>query len=56
MDGRLAIDRVLKRDPLSAREAREGKQRLLFISPLAVYFEVETEDRKVTVTAVWRVP
>jgi hypothetical protein len=50
------IDRVLKRDPLTAGEKREGKERILFISPLAVYFKVETEDRKVTVTSVWRVP
>ncbi len=51
-----AIDRILARNPLSAGEAREGNRRILFVPPLAVYYDVNLDDRKVTVTAVWRWP
>lgn len=48
------IDSLLARDPLSQGEAREGARRLLFVEPLAIYYDVDPGDRLVTVHAVWR--
>jgi plasmid stabilization system protein ParE len=50
------IDALLGRDPLAQGEAREGARRLLFVEPLAVYYDVNAADRRVTVHAVWRWP
>jgi hypothetical protein len=48
-----AIDVRLGHDPLSQGEAREGNLRILFVPPLAVLFEVELDDCRVTVLDVW---
>ncbi|MCI0461372.1 MAG: hypothetical protein L0Z62_30860 [Gemmataceae bacterium] len=50
------IDTLLARDPLGEGEAREGSLRILFIEPLAVYYNVDEGDCRVTVHAVWRWP
>jgi hypothetical protein len=49
------IDALLKWNPSSKGELRSGSSRILFVSPLAVDFEVLTEDRIVNVLAVWAV-
>ena len=49
-----AIDAKLRRDPLRHGESRSGNRRVLFQKPLAVEYEVEEDDRRVTVHAVWR--
>ena len=50
------IDDYLVRDPLGQGEARQGATRILLIEPLAVYYDVDTADRHVTVWNVWRYP
>jgi hypothetical protein len=51
-----AIDAALARDPEGVGEGREGNDRILFEPPLAVLYEVDPGDRKVTVFSVWRWP
>jgi hypothetical protein len=51
-----AIDLRLGRDPLSQGEAREGNLRILFVPPLAVIYQVEPDDCRVTVLDVWLYP
>ncbi len=48
------IDAELARDPRSAGESRSGTTRVHFVSPLAVYFDIDEAAREVTVWAVWR--
>ena len=49
-----AIDQILRTNPLAAGESRDGDMRLLIEPPLAVLFDVEADDRKVTVWLVRR--
>jgi plasmid stabilization system protein ParE len=49
-----AIDQGLSSDPLQAGESRVGATRFLFVAPLAVYYDVHSDDRTVSVWAVWR--
>ena len=46
------IDNMLGTSPLAYGESRSGADRLLFESPLAVYFRVDEADRKVFVLAI----
>jgi hypothetical protein len=48
------IDSVLRRDPHSKGESRSGANRVLFVPPLLVLFEVLEQDRTVYVKAVGR--
>jgi plasmid stabilization system protein ParE len=50
------IDDYLARDPLDQGEAREGATRILFVEPLAVYYDVNEALRQVKVWDVWRYP
>jgi hypothetical protein len=47
-----AIDKQLGIDPLAAGESRLDNSRVLVEDPLAVYFDVDEEDRTVIVWAV----
>lgn len=49
------IDAILRKDPYTYSESREGATRVMFVSPLAVAFEVSKPDCLVTVKAVWRI-
>ncbi len=44
----------LARDPLGVGESRSGATRFYFVSPLAVYYPVDSPNRQVHVWAVWR--
>jgi hypothetical protein len=46
------IDKLLRVDPQSQGESRSGSQRVLIIEPLVVAFEVEEDDRRVSVLSV----
>jgi hypothetical protein len=48
------IDASLRRDPLVCGESRLGKTRVMFVSPLGVYFDVYELDLRVVVRAVWQ--
>ena len=48
------MDALLRRDPVQVGESRASRRRILIVRPLAIYFEVLSEDRMVFVTAVWR--
>ncbi len=50
------IDADLARDPLTLGEARGGHTRIVFVTPLAVLFDVEETDQSVRVWDVWRWP
>jgi hypothetical protein len=47
-----SIDRQLGMAPLTAGESRQGNSRILCEGPLAVFFDVDEQDRKTTVWAV----
>jgi hypothetical protein len=49
------IDRLLRTDPESVGESRDGGDRILFVPPLYVIFTVNEQDRLVTVLTVRRV-
>jgi hypothetical protein len=49
------IDRVLKSDPLNAAESRVVNIRIIIEPPLAAYFDVDEQDRRVTVWRVWSI-
>ena len=46
------IAEQLSRDPLTAGESREGNIRVLCEEPLAIFFDVNEQDRTVTVWGV----
>jgi hypothetical protein len=48
------IDLLLKREPHSQGEERDGDARILIEPPLAIYFTVSDEDMLVTIYDVWR--
>ena len=49
------IDALLETSPMECGESREGNLRLMFVSRLAVEFEVYPDDRKVLVRSIWLV-
>ena len=48
------IDALLGSNPGAQGESRSGATRILFMSPLAVFYEVSEQDRFVDVLKVWR--
>ena len=50
------IDQLLKSNPLQQGESRSGSVRVLFVDPLGVFFDVNEQDRLVSVLKVWFVP
>jgi hypothetical protein len=50
------LDLFLQRDPLAAGESRGGDTRIAFQPPLAILFDVDGPNRRVTVWDVWRWP
>jgi hypothetical protein len=51
-DALTEITEALQRTPTQAGESREGGQRVMIVSPLAVTFEVSVAERRVTVRRV----
>jgi hypothetical protein len=51
-----AIDTLLRINPETRGESRDGATRILVVPPLAVTFEVRPADRLVAVLAVRRLP
>ena len=49
------IDDFLARDAATVGESRGNSTRILIVDPLAVYYDVEEEERVATVWAVWRI-
>lgn len=49
-----AIDAVLGRDPFGVGESREGRRRILIVSPVGVIYSVKRQDRIVEVTKIWK--
>ena len=49
-----AIDAALRRDPYGVGESREGRRRILIVSPLAVTYTVKQDDSLVEVTKIWK--
>ena len=49
------MDQMLRMNPLDVGEGREGIDRVVFQSPLAVLVEVHEGDRVVRVREVWRI-
>jgi hypothetical protein len=47
------IDQRLRSDPTSEGESRAENQRVTFVPPLGVLFEIDDGDRKVFVLQVW---
>ena len=47
------VDRKLRRDPVDQGESRDQNRRVFYVSPLAVMFEIDDDDRKVHVLDVW---
>ncbi len=50
-----AIDRLLRTSPQDQGESRNGITRIMFVHPLGVIFDVQQQDRLVSVLRVWRV-
>ncbi|MHC4176588.1 MAG: type II toxin-antitoxin system RelE/ParE family toxin [Planctomycetota bacterium] len=50
------IDRLLRSSPHKQGESRRGSVRVVFIDPIGVFFDVQDQDRLVSVLRVWRVP
>lgn len=48
------IDALLHKSPTEVGESRQENTRFLFVSPLAIYFDVFPADHKVSVWAVWK--
>lgn len=49
------IDHRLRVQPDAVGESREGSRRILIAGPLAVTYEIRSEDRLVRVLDVWRI-
>ena len=47
------VDRILRRDPQYVGESRPGNERVTYVGPLGVRFEVVVDDQRVTVGAIW---
>ncbi len=50
------IDLLLKNNPLDQGESRGDNLRILIVEPLAVLYDVQEDDRTVTVLSVRHVP
>jgi hypothetical protein len=48
------IESLLRRDPLNVGESRSGKDRIVFVRPLAVSYRVRARSRQVLVLAAGR--
>jgi hypothetical protein len=48
------LDAELRTDPFRQSESRDNEERVLFVYPLAVQFEVDRQKRAVFVLHVWR--
>jgi hypothetical protein len=48
------IDRLLRRDPANQGESREGTERVMFVPPLGVSYEIDESHRVVRVFQLWR--
>jgi hypothetical protein len=46
------IDLILRNDPLNEGESRYGLSRITFVPPLAVTFQIESDDTMVTILHV----
>jgi hypothetical protein len=51
-----ALDRALQHDPLGHGESRAGPTRILIERPLAIFYDVNEQDRIVIVWDVWLWP
>jgi hypothetical protein len=49
------IEAILRHDPYTFSESRSSLTRVMFVSPLAVAFEISEPDLLITVKAVWRI-
>ncbi len=49
-----SIDALLSKSPDEIGESRQENTRFLFVAPLAIYFDVFTSDRRVSVWAIWK--
>jgi hypothetical protein len=49
-----SIDTLLAKSPEEVGESREENTRFLYVAPLAIYFDVFSTDRKVSVWALWK--
>jgi plasmid stabilization system protein ParE len=47
------IDRLLARNPQHQGESRPGNERVIYVGPLGVRYDVVVDDLRVTVGAVW---
>ena len=47
------IDQLLGDDPLKQGESRSAGVRVMFVDPLAVFYQVQEQDRTVWVARVW---
>jgi hypothetical protein len=48
------IDQVVGRDPLSFGESHGGQTRIGIMAPLAILFDVDAVNRRVTIWDIWR--
>lgn len=48
------IDAMLSKAAEEVGESRQENTKFLFVSPLAIYFDIFPADRKVSVWAVWK--
>lgn len=46
------VDQRLERDPLGEGESRSAGQRILFVAPVAVVYQLEADEQTVTVLHV----
>jgi len=49
------IDRLLQWNPHEQGESRSGKMRIMFVTPLGVFFHVDESDRIVSVVRMWSI-
>ena len=49
------VDQLLKTAPHEQGEARSGTLRILFVEPIGVIFDVNDQDRIVSVVQVWTI-
>lgn len=54
-DAAMQIDELLAAFPQDRGESRFGDIRILFVSPLGVLFQVDEQNRRVQVIAVWQI-
>ena len=48
------IEGLLRYNPLTVGEAREGNTRILIVQPVAVYYDVIVDDCRVVLWQLWR--